>query len=773
MAKLNSLREAIPSGGRGVFTAYNKKIADDIATKLAQPRKMLTPSSYQQAVFDWVLHGGHLSQKNAVVEAVAGSGKTTTMIEVCRLLNMQVFSATFHSIGLRAWQTVCRPQVKGEKIEDLMEEEDVPRHMRAVVGKLVSLAKQRGVGIRGLVPATEAYDEYVRIIEHFDLEELIPAFTPIHDVVMLADLIRGRSVDSADRVIDFEDMIYMPLQAGVAIPQYDWVIVDELQDTNPTRRELARRMIGPGGRFIGVGDPHQAIYGFTGADNDAMDLVVKQFDCIRLPLTVTYRCAKSIVAHAQQWVSHIEPHEGASQGVVRNIKLKEFNEILELTKALKNPAVSSGAVITTADAILCRNTRPLIETAFDMIRRRIPCHVEGRDIGQGLISLIKKWKSVRTVGQLRNQLEEHLEAETTKFLKRGRRDKIASLEDKVGTLMVFMASLHDDDNLYKLIESINSLFKDTETGKKAATVTLSTVHKSKGREWDRVFLLGRNALMPSPYAKQPWQLQQEQNLIYVAVTRAMTTLVEVDFPLPGEEEKPIRGASGMYIGEGNEHIAEKIADNVSERYGEALNELSGVATPRPAMLEAPNFEEQSKRAAEMNLDDWVGIRLDATVKDGKLTSLKTSDLQLDINKRKAVKDMETFLRSHGVARDSQPNFQNISPYPEGVEKPRLPWPSEEDKKKIADQHSWIDERYADLEFDVKNRPEKYPELGGVATPRLPLPDGSAAAVEAMETFLRSYNKTTHQEPEGNAAQEAEYLRLMDDMRANGYHEGSD
>jgi DNA helicase-2/ATP-dependent DNA helicase PcrA len=72
------------------------------------------------------------------------------------------------------------------------------------------------------------------------------------------------------------------------------------------------------------------------------------------------------------------------------------------------------------------------------------------------------------------------------------------------------------------------LFQDSDDPKKPRNaVTLSTVHKSKGREWPRVFLLGQEKYMPSKYARQAWQLEQEMNLIYVAYTRAMSELIFV------------------------------------------------------------------------------------------------------------------------------------------------------------------------------------------------------------------------------------------------------
>ena len=61
-------------------------------------------------------------------------------------------------------------------------------------------------------------------------------------------------------------------------------------------------------------------------------------------------------------------------------------------------------------------------------------------------------------------------------------------------------------------------------------ITLSTIHKSKGREWKRVFWLDRLNTCPSPFAKQAWESQQEVNLQYVAATRSMSELIELSPP---------------------------------------------------------------------------------------------------------------------------------------------------------------------------------------------------------------------------------------------------
>jgi superfamily I DNA/RNA helicase len=90
-----------------------------------------------------------------------------------------------------------------------------------------------------------------------------------------------------------------------------------------------------------------------------------------------------------------------------------------------------------------------------------------------------------------------------------------------------MSTLPDEAPIASIQTAINSLFGDTPAGERPRVVTLSTIHKSKGREWPRVLWWGANAYQPSPFARQVWQQGQERNLMYVAATRAQETLVHV------------------------------------------------------------------------------------------------------------------------------------------------------------------------------------------------------------------------------------------------------
>lgn len=334
----------------------------------------------------------------------------------------------------------------------------------------------------------------------------------MRELLNLCKLVYKQSLDQK-AVIDYSDMILLPLVHGARIWPKKVVLLDEAQDTNPARRALAMKALAPDGVFVAVGDDHQAINGFTGADSDSLDLIEREFDTQVLPLNVTYRCPKSVVRLAQQWVPDFQAHEDNPEGEVETVNEDDF-----WAKTLGE--------LTNQDAILCRNTKPLVALAYTLLRQGRACRVEGREIGEGLIALAQRWK-IKTLSQLTLRLEAYKARETAKWAEKGMEDKIQAVEDKVDTLALLIEklTLEGKKEILDLVSFINSMFADTEGPQ--TVLTLSTVHKSKGREWGHVCIWGRNAYMPSKYARKDWQLVQEDNLQYVAVTRAKSKLTEV------------------------------------------------------------------------------------------------------------------------------------------------------------------------------------------------------------------------------------------------------
>jgi len=495
-------------------------------------------SEQQKALFDWVKNGSG----SAVLVAVAGAGKTTSTVEATKRMSgdvaflaynkaiadeikdrvkeqRKVEAGTFHSFGFKAWKKIApASQLRNFKLKDIAEEMGVPTLFRGFVTQAVSLAKQWGIGIDCQV---DNYTRWRELIEHFDLEEKLSntdqptdAQTVDAAIEYAIDVLKA-SISSAGEIIDFDDMIYMPLYSKARFYQRDWVIIDEAQDTNPTRRMMAHRLLRPGGRLIAVGDPHQAIFGFTGANSDSLELIKNEFDAIELPLTTTYRCPKAVVEVAQRYVSHIQAHESAPDGLSSSITMADFD-------LLDRFALDEHSVI------LCRNNKPLVQLAYSLIRRDIPCHIEGRDFGLSLLKLAERWSSIRNLQLLSDKLKDYRDKEVAKLLAKKQESKADALDDKVECLLFIINVMPSGSTTVDLKKKIENLFGDTQDGRPSRNLTLSSIHKSKGREWNRVYWLGPNFYQPSKYAKQQWQKQQETNLSYVAATRAKQELVIIN-----------------------------------------------------------------------------------------------------------------------------------------------------------------------------------------------------------------------------------------------------
>jgi superfamily I DNA/RNA helicase len=502
-------------------------------------------SSYQQAVFDFVQNGAG----SAVVEAVAGSGKTTTIVEAMRYMTGKVAimvynkkmemelkprvasmpyvkAATCHSFGNSAfWMAGSKPTLLsdgngkvGRILDDILTEKEKP--LKFFIKRLVSFAKNEGIGFTCEMINK---DNWQAIIDHHDMTiegETSVDFT-FDYAINLA--IKALTISNQQtNLIDFDDMVYLPLMLKMRLQQYDWVLIDEAQDINNTRRALATAMLKPNGRLIAVGDAAQAIYGFTGANHDSLDLIKRDFNAISLPLSTCYRCGSDIIKFAKQWNPVIEAFEGNPQGKVSSVNFEEW------VKAIPTYGFSG------EDAILCRKNAPLATLAFSLIRKGIACRIEGKNIGEGLKILCKKWK-VQQLNKLVERLTAYSEKEQAKWMSKDEPLKAEQVADKVDTLMALITRCQElgQQSVSDLIALIDAMFSDTIEGQKQNILTLSSVHKSKGLEWNRVFLLDREQFMPSKMARKEWQKGQERNLISVAITRALNELVEItDYPNP-------------------------------------------------------------------------------------------------------------------------------------------------------------------------------------------------------------------------------------------------
>jgi superfamily I DNA/RNA helicase len=168
--------------------------------------------------------------------------------------------------------------------------------------------------------------------------------------------------------------------------------------------------------------------------------------------------------------------------------------------------------------------------ALNYIRKGIRCKIEGRAIGLSLLTLINGLKARNTEELLAKLEVKYTKAydkfEQQKADKNLPRDavssKVQSLRDKIDTIRVLVEklALMGKTGVPALTNEIDVLFAENVEN----MLTLSTVHKAKGREWGTVYLYGFPDYMPHPCARLKWEREQEDNLIYVAFTRAINRL---------------------------------------------------------------------------------------------------------------------------------------------------------------------------------------------------------------------------------------------------------
>jgi DNA helicase-2/ATP-dependent DNA helicase PcrA len=295
-------------------------------------------------------------------------------------------------------------------------------------------------------------------------------------------------------------MICFPYLFNLSCKKYDFIFVDEAQDLNSAQTDLILRSIKPNGRIIAVGDTAQAIYGFRGADTESILKLTKLLDATTLPLSISYRCPKSHIRLAQQYVPAIEAAPGAKEGKVINLSEDDLYKYIK-----------------PGDLAICRNNAPLVKPCLSLLKRGIKATIKGRDIGKNLATLVKNFRA-RTIPELKQLIDKWEDNEIERASKKNQNPQL--IEDKADCLYSFIAN-SGAKTPAQLIEYIKAIFSDDK-----AEIVFSSIHKAKGLESKNVFFL-QPSLIPSKYAEQEWELIQEHNLYYVAITRAKESLYMV------------------------------------------------------------------------------------------------------------------------------------------------------------------------------------------------------------------------------------------------------
>jgi len=322
-------------------------------------------------------------------------------------------------------------------------------------------------------------------------------------------------------VMNFSDMIAMPIMLGLKFPKYDYVLVDEGQDLNASALQLVWNFVDPQtGIVIEFGDVNQSIQAWAGALSSGMNDFKKMANARSYPLSICYRCDLAIIRLAQILVPEIEPRDNAPEGIAA---------------VIHNDMIPSAA--QPGDYVLCRTNSPLVSMAIKMIKINKRAKVKGRDIGAALDDIYQTVVDIgaptniaQFIGELKDYCASEILRSTEKKMSVG---KVALMKDQHECMKVIAQCVLDESiskgaiaEIYShtwVQKKIKDLFDDNIS---TDYVMLSSVHKSKGLEAKRVFIIEFEK-MPFTFPGKTLtneQMQQEVNIIYVAITRAMNEL---------------------------------------------------------------------------------------------------------------------------------------------------------------------------------------------------------------------------------------------------------
>jgi len=493
---------------------------------------MHQPSPYQQAIYNTAI----TTNKNIIARASAGSGKSTCLVEVGKLvgytkkccfvafnnhivkelkgrLPMNMLCSTMHSLGLKQVRSHYQGNISVNKSKQIGFIEPFFSHLTKPREKWKAIyATDHLMSLARATMTKPIRSDLARLVDRYVLD------TEEEEIRATVSAMRKFEAYNNDNerggiTLDFQDMISLPaLRKDIRIEQFDFVFVDEIQDLSDIDRMFLLRLIKPGtGRLFGVGDPWQSIYSFRGAAMDSFEQFTKLPNTIELPLTMSYRCPKNVVKEAKKVNNEIEAFEENEDGIVRDGKVEEIQE---------------------GDMVLCRNTRPLIEVFLQLVDQGKRAYVVGKEMEKGLLAMLAELNSTENTTIWLDYEKQQKEKITNKLSVNGitnpkKHPKYALVEEKLAILHLLFEKF---ETIGEVEDYIREIFEDDneEDEYKREGVRMLTIHRAKGSENDRVFIIKEfegKPLIPSPYAVTEEMLQQETNLEFVSITRAKKELI--------------------------------------------------------------------------------------------------------------------------------------------------------------------------------------------------------------------------------------------------------
>lgn len=479
-------------------------------TKKALPKLEgdFPPTEEQAAIVDAVRY----TDRNLLISALAGAAKTSTLVLIARAMpttamlclafNKKIatemsqrlpstcVAKTLNSLGHMAWTKFLNKrflEVDTKKtftiVKTLIEEINDAKAKGAMYKSMSEIIRAVDEGkTSGYIP--EGHYPHARPLMSDDdfFESLDEAPDDDMKEIIVVATLRSLAL-SHQGIIDFNDQILMPTVFPVSFsPQYPITLVDEAQDLSALNHVMLSKVVGKK-RLIAVGDECQSIYGFRGAHQDSMRMLKQKFDMEEFLLTTSFRCPVKVVEEARWRAPHMRYPEWAQPGEVKHFAEWDITDIPD------------------HGVILCRNNAPLFSMAVKLLKAGRYPELVGSDIGKAIL------KTLKGLGKLETKRAEVLALiDMWAATKKEKSRKPAKIDDQADCMKIFAEQGATLGDAIAYCDHLLSV---------AGPIKLMTGHKSKGLEFDHIFILDQSLLSDHP---------QDRNLRYVMQTRAKRSL---------------------------------------------------------------------------------------------------------------------------------------------------------------------------------------------------------------------------------------------------------
>ena len=501
------------------------------------------PSNYQIDIFNYidrlVKKDPSITQRNVLIEAGPGSGKTWTIEQATKIVarsrkiccflafNTHITNEfrpraptgvdvnTLNSAGNKSvWKCMqSKRKIKTlnkynvSKIIDYLYTKNKYSHLtqeefnklKSPAKKLVDLSKATLININ-TTSILELIDKYNVDIDFDNQNVMTDLISICKDVIFINYNIFTNTWEN----FDFNDQWWLPVvyrgetdKQGNIITrdiieskQYDVIFVDETQDLNKAQIELCKRMCKPNGSIICVGDRNQSIYGFRGADVNSIPNIIKELNPKIFSLPISYRCPKEHIRLVKEFARNLPDADYTRDFKISVEKLEYATTENSISEAIEGEIIENcndTKIVSDAipgDLIISRINAALIQPYLKLIKKSITLSEEkrprivllGKNFGDDLIDTIDK-----LITRMNKENRDYTIKEFETTLTNWNIEQIEKLKEK-------NLSTEKVTDIYETLLIFTKEFEDIDTIKSTADIIFSDEEEERKKLGSKITL---------------------------------------------------------------------------------------------------------------------------------------------------------------------------------------------------------------------------------------------------------------------------------------------